>query len=141
MRQIPQCDRSISPSVVSIDMIRMSSFENDARNQSNSPCTNIYETVIPITNNNSVSDLSTPIYETEWKHNIKQMMNKMPSIDKNLISVIELPETTPDLTQTNHYFQQQYLYEKFLANRTKTSDSMRRANMLKRLNDDAAFLY
>ncbi|CAF1116095.1 unnamed protein product [Rotaria sp. Silwood1] len=142
LRRLPQCDRSISPSVVSIDMTRISSFESDTNNQTNSPCTNIYETVIPITNNNLSSEQSTPIYETEWKHSLKQiMMSKIPTIEKNVISVIELPSLPSNLVSSNHYFQQQYLYEKFLANRTKTSDSMRRATMLKRLNDDAAFLY
>jgi hypothetical protein len=125
-------DRSIS----SIDMT------NNA--QTNSSCTNIYDTVIPITNVNPSPDRSTPIYETEWTHNYKQlMMNKIPSIEKNAISVIQLPSTTqPDLLPSLHYFQQQHHpYDKFLANRTQSSDSTRRANMLKQINDDAAFLY
>ncbi|CAF1228982.1 unnamed protein product [Rotaria sordida] len=142
LRRLPLDDRSISPSVISIDMTRISSLESDTNNQTNSPCTNIYETVIPIINNNSSFDQSTPIYETEWKHSLKQiMMSKIPSIEKNVISVIELPSLQSNLISSNHYFQQQYLYEKFLANRTKRSDSIRRANILKRLNDDAAFLY
>ncbi|CAF2159985.1 unnamed protein product [Rotaria magnacalcarata] len=143
LRRLPHYDRSTSPSIVSIDMARMSSFETENHNQTHSPCTNIYETVIPITSNNALSDQSAaPIYETEWKHSLKHiMMNRIPLIEKNTISVIELPSLTPDFTPTNQYFQQQYLYERFLANRTKVSDSMRRANMLKRLNDDAAFLY
>jgi len=71
-------------------------------------------------------------------------MSKRPSINGNDMSVIELPSSSepPDLVPSGHYFQQQqHPYAKFLANRKRTSDSMRRANMLKRLKDDAAFLY
>ena len=70
------------------------------------------------------------------------MMKKTSSIKENGISVIELPSSPPDLVPSIYYFQQrQHPYDKFLANRTKTSDSMRRANMLRRLKDDAVFLY
>lgn len=118
-------------------MARISSFESDNNNQTNSSCTNIYETVIPTTNINSSSDQSTPIYEAEWRHSLKQIvMNTMPVLEKNIISVSELPSLPSD----NH-FQQQNPYGKFLENRTSTSDSVRRANILRRLNDDAAFLY
>jgi len=72
-------------------------------------------------------------------------MSKRPSINGNGMSVIELPSSSsepPDLVPSGHYFQQQqHPYAKFLANRKRTSDSMRRANMLQRLKDDAAFLY
>jgi hypothetical protein len=71
------------------------------------------------------------------------MMKKIPTNKNTGISVIELPSSSPpDLVPSIHYFQQkQHPYDKFLANRKKTSDSMRRAHMLKRLKDDAAFLY
>lgn len=67
------------------------------------------------------------------------------NLGKENISVIELPSAPPDLvsstTQSTDYFQQQNPYDKFLARRSTTSDSMRRTNMLRRLKDDAAFLY
>ena len=67
------------------------------------------------------------------------------SIQNEGIAVIGLPSIPPDLVpatrQSSDYFQQQNPYDKFLANRSQTSDSMRRANMLRRLKDDAAFLY
>jgi hypothetical protein len=66
-------------------------------------------------------------------------------IEKEGVSVIELPSAPPDLIPPTKppldYFQQQNPYDKFLAGRSKTSDSTRRANMLRRLKDDAAFLY
>jgi len=121
-------------------MSRISSSVSDP--QTNSPTTNIYETVIPTTNNNSSSDRVIPIYETEWTHHLKRlMMNKIPSTKENGISVIGL-SSPPDLLPSVHYFQQQqHPYDKLLENRKKTSDSMRRTNMLRRLKDDAAFLY
>jgi hypothetical protein len=67
------------------------------------------------------------------------------SIGNKGVSVIGLSSIPPDLLpstkQSSHYFQQQDPYDKFLASRSTTSDSMRRANMLRRLKDDAAFLY
>jgi hypothetical protein len=94
----------------------------------------------------STPDISTPIYETEWTHSLRQlMMTTTPSMRNQGVSVIELPPVPPDLVpstkQSFDYFQQQNPYDKFLASRTRTSDSMRRANMLRRLKDDAAFLY
>lgn len=94
----------------------------------------------------SPSDISTPIYETEWTHNLRQLMMSTTSpIGNEGVSVIELSAVPPDLVPSTKkpidYFQQQSPYDKFLANRTTTSDSMRRANMLRRLKDDAAFLY
>jgi hypothetical protein len=133
-------DRSNSPAVASIDIARISSSVND-------PQTNIYETVNSTTKINSLSNRATPIYETEWTHNLRRlMMNKIPLIKENGISAIELPSSSssssPDLVPSTHYFQQQqHPYAKFLADRKRTSDSMRRANMLQRLKDDASFLY
>jgi hypothetical protein len=96
-------------------------------------------------NKTSISDISTPIYETEWTHNLRQLMRLPSAIGNEGVSVIELPLAPPDLVpsrkQSSDYFQQQNPYGKFLASRTTTSDSMRRANMLRRLKDDAAFLY
>jgi hypothetical protein len=73
------------------------------------------------------------------------MMVTTPSITNEGISVIELPQAPPDLVPSippsADYFQQQNPYDKFLAGRSTTSDSMRRNNMLRRLKDDAAFLY
>jgi len=72
-------------------------------------------------------------------------MTKTSSIGNEGVSVIDLPPPPPDLVpstkQSSDYFQQQSPYDKFLASRSSTSDSMRRANMLRRLKDDAAFLY
>jgi hypothetical protein len=72
------------------------------------------------------------------------MMATSP-IETTGVSVIGLPSVPPDLLpstkQSTHYFQQQNPYDKFLAGRSTTSDSMRRENMLRRLKDDAAFLY
>jgi hypothetical protein len=120
-RQFTSHDRSISPAVISLDVTRVSSSESDNNIQRNSPCTNIYETVIPVTNLDWSLDPSTPIYETEWTHNLKQFMaNRIPS---------------------THYFQQKHPHDRVLANRARTSNSMRRNKMLKRLKDDAAFLY
>ncbi len=98
-------------------------------------------------NKTSTSDIVTPIYETEWTHSLRQLMmtTTTPSIGNEAISVINLPPAPPDLVpstkQSSDYFQQQSPYGKFLASRSSTSDSMRRANMLRRLKDDAAFLY
>ena len=112
--------------------------------------TNIYETVLPIinstTNNKpSTPEITIPIYETEWTHNLRQLMVDTSPIQNDGISFIELPPVPPDiLPSTNQpadYFQQHNPYDKFLAKRSTTSDSMRRANMLRRLKDDAAFLY
>ncbi|CAF0898204.1 unnamed protein product [Rotaria sordida] len=78
-------DRSISPSVISIDMTRISSFENDINNKTNSSDTNIYQ--------------------TEWKHSLKQiMMSKIPLIEKNVISVIELPSLQSNLVSSKSLF-------------------------------------
>lgn len=67
------------------------------------------------------------------------------SIRNDDLTVVGLPSIPPDLVpanrQSSDYFQQQNPYGKFLATRCQTSDSMRRANMLRRLKDDAAFLY
>jgi hypothetical protein len=137
-RRFTPHDRSISPAIVSINTTRIPSSDSDNSNQ----CTNIYETVIPIPTHISSSDISTPIYETEWKHSLKQlMMHGTSSMENNGVSIIELPLSPLDLVSSKDYFQQQHPYDKVLANRTKTSDSTRRANMLRRLKDDAAFLY
>ncbi|UJR16405.1 hypothetical protein I4U23_003308 [Adineta vaga] len=109
---------------------------NDARL---SPCANIYETVVPITNFSCSVDRTTPIYETEWTHNLKQLiMPRKPSFEVVPISTISC-----GLVPDTHYFpqQQQHPYDKVLSARAKASDSMRRNKMLKRLRDDAAFLY
>lgn len=142
--QISRHNSSNQPTIASIDITRSSTSLNST--QPNSSPTDIYETVNSTTNMHSSSDLATPIYETEWTNNLKRlMMHKRPLIKRNSMSVIELPSsssTTPDLVPSIHYFQQQQNpYAKFLANRRKTSDSMRRTNILKRLKDDAAFLY
>lgn len=67
------------------------------------------------------------------------------SIQPGGIAVVGLPSIPPDLVPSTRpssdYFQQQNPYDKFLASRSQTSDSMRRTNMLRRLKDDAAFLY
>jgi hypothetical protein len=121
-RRLTPCDRSISPTI-----------NTNNHTQTNTSCTNIYDTVIPM---NSTPDRSTPIYELEWTHNYKQLM------ERNDISIIELPIVPqPDLVPSMDYFQQQHPYHQILANKTKTSDSMRRANMLKQIKDDTAFLY
>ncbi len=138
-------DHSNSPTSISIDLTRNSpSSSNGTR--SHSPGQNIYESVISSSNINSLSDRATPIYETEWTHNLQKLiMRKRPARVNNGISVIKLPTSSsspPDLVPSIHYFQQkQHPYDKFLANRQNTSDSMRRANMLKRIKDDSAFLY
>ena len=90
--------------------------------------------------------MSTPIYETEWTHSLRQLMMITSSIENEPISVIELPSPPPDLVpsmtqQPLDYFQQHNPYDKFLANRSAISDSMRRANMLRQIKDNAAFLY
>ena len=69
------------------------------------------------------------------------MFNHIPNDKPNFISVIELSSLTSDLVSSSHFFRQHYIYDKFLASRTKISESMRRANILKRLDDDAAFRY
>ncbi|CAF3149036.1 unnamed protein product [Rotaria sp. Silwood2] len=154
LRRFTPHERTIPASVVSIDVTQISSSENDNNNQTNSNSTNIYETVLPTINNNnndtSTSDISTPIYETEWTHSLRQLMmttttTTTSSIKDEAISVIEVSSTPPDLVplarQSSDYFQQQNLHDKFLANRPTISDSMRRANMLRQLKDNAAFLY
>jgi hypothetical protein len=149
LRRFAQHERSIPVAAVSLDVTRVSSLKNDNNNQTHLTCTNIYETVLPTINSNinkiSTSDIPTPIYETEWTHNLRQLMMSTSSIGNEGISVIELPPAPPDLVpstkQSSDYFQQQNPYGKFLASRSATSDSMRRANMLRRLKDDAAFLY
>lgn len=137
-------------------MTRSSSSVNNTQTNSSSTSSKIYEAVNSNTNTNSSPDRATPIYETDWTHNLKRLlMNKKPFIKRRSMSVIEIPTssssssiasssspTPPDLVPSTHYFQQQqHPYAKFLENRKRTSDSMRRANMLKRLKDDAAFLY
>ena len=137
-----------------IDVTRIASLENDNHNQVHSNSMNIYETVLPTTSTvNKITtlppDVSPPIYEKEWTHNLRQlMMTTMAAssaIDNKSISVIELPLAPPDLVSSTNqsldYFQQHNPYDKFLASRMTTSDSTRRANMLRRLKDDAAFLY
>jgi len=152
LRRFTQQERSIPAAAVSIDVTRIPSYESDKNNPINLNSTNIYETVLPATNNDNnnnipSSDLSTPIYEKEWTHNLRQLMMTTTSslIETEGISVIELPLPPPDLLpstkQSSDYFQQQNPYDKFLSSRLKTSDSTRRANMLRRLKDDAAFLY
>ncbi len=154
LRRFTQHERSIPPTAISLDVTRISSTESDNNNQTNSNSTNIYETVMPTTtttindnnNNTPTTDISTPIYETEWTHNLRQlMMATTSSIENEGMSVIDLHPTQPDLLsstkQSSDYFQQKNPYEKFLASRSTTSDSMRRTNMLRRLKDDAAFLY
>jgi hypothetical protein len=73
------------------------------------------------------------------------MVTTPPPVENDGVSIIELPPAPPDLVpsskQSPDYFQQQNPYDKFLASRTTTSDSTRRVNMLRRLKDDAAFLY
>ena len=155
LRRLTQHERSVPATAISIDVTKITSPESN-HNQTSSNCTNIYETVLPTTtiaatnnnnnNNISMSDISSPIYETEWTHSLRQlMMATSSSIDTEDISVIELPSAPPDLlpstNQSSDYFQQQNPYDKFLANRSTVSDSMRRANMLKQLKDNAAFLY
>ncbi|CAF3642682.1 unnamed protein product [Rotaria sp. Silwood1] len=154
LRRFTPHERAIPATIIPIDVTRISSSENDNNNQTNSNSTNIYETVLPTTTNNNnhnhnstTSDMSSPIYETEWTHSLRQlMMATGPSSIKNEgISVIEVSSTPPDIVpstkQSSNYFQQQNLYDKFLANRTTISDSMRRTNMLRQLKDNAAFLY
>ncbi len=139
-RQVKPNDHSNSPTDISIDITRNSPSSNGTR--TNSPGANIYESVI--SNMNSLSGRATPIYETEWTHNLQKLiMRKRPSMINNGISVIKLPRSSPpDLVPSIHYFQQkQHPYDKVLASRKNTSDSMRRANMLKRIKDDSAFLY
>ena len=148
LRRFVQPERHVPIAVVPIDITRISTSESDNNHQTPS---NIYESVLPTTTSNnttaktSVSDNATPIYETEWTHNIQQLMMATSPIEPQGVSVISLPSAPPDLLpstkQSIHYFQQQNPYDKFLASRTTTSDSMRRANMLRRLKDDAAFLY
>lgn len=143
LRRFTQRERSIPSSTIPIPIpiARISSSPNDFNHQTNLNSTNIYETVLPT----ATMDLSPPIYESEWTHNLRQLMFATSSMDKRAVSVIELPTVPPDLLPTTahsvDYFQQHNLYDKFLASRTTTSDSMRRANMLKQLKDDAAFLY
>ena len=144
-----QQERSIPASAVALDVTRISSLENDTNPSIPSNSTNIYEAVLPThhipPNKSSSSDTPTPIYETEWTHNIRELMMATSSIRTDGIAIAGLPSIPPDLVPSNRqssdYFQQQNPYDKFLANRSKTSDSMRRANMLRRLKDDAAFLY
>ncbi|CAF0730546.1 unnamed protein product [Adineta steineri] len=154
LRRLTQQECSIPADAVSIDVTRINTLENDNNNQINSNSTNIYETVLPTTpstNNSISSDITTPIYEKEWTHNLRQLMMPQPPLSSSVaienegISIIELPSPPPDLIsstkQSTDYFQQQNPYDKFLSSRSTTSDSMRRANMLRRLKDDAAFLY
>ena len=149
LRRFTQHESSIPTTPVSIDVTRVSSSESDNNPQTNSNSTNIYEAVLPTTNTHpektSTSDTSTPIYETEWTHNLRQLMIVTSDMGNEGISVIGLPSVPPDLLpstkQSSDYFQQKNPYEKFLASRSTTSDSVRRANMLRRLKDDAAFLY
>ncbi|CAF1192249.1 unnamed protein product [Rotaria sordida] len=161
LRRFTPHERVIPPTIVSIDVTRISSSENDNNNnQTNSNSTNIYETVLPTTstttttnnnnnnnNNTSTSDIPTPIYETEWTHNLRQLMmaTTTSSITNEGISVIKVssapPDIVPSIKQTSDYFQQKNPHDKFLANRTTISDSMRRTTMLKQLKDNAAFLY
>ncbi|CAF1337105.1 unnamed protein product [Adineta steineri] len=104
------------------------SSEND-NNQKN--C----QTIIPNTTICSSLEQLTPIYETEWTHNLTQVtMNKIPSMEFPLLS-------SPGLISTTDYFQQEHPYNKFLVSRQKSSDSIRRTKILKRLKDDASFLY
>ncbi|CAF4572816.1 unnamed protein product, partial [Rotaria magnacalcarata] len=73
LRRFTSNERTVQATTVSIDLTRISSSESDSTNPINSNCTNIYETVLPTTHHNSnssssSSDISTPIYETEWTH-------------------------------------------------------------------------
>ena len=127
----------------------MPSSDSESDQPSNASCTNIYETVVTTTNISPAKDVSIPIYETEWTHNLRQLMLSTSPRDNAGVAVIELPSSPPpDLVSSIHqqppamdYFQQQHPHDKFLTSRTRTSDSMRRTNMLRRLKDDAAFLY
>ena len=135
------------PAIVSLDIARIPSSV-DHRKTNSPSTTNIYETVLPGTPNVSASHRTTPIYEPDWTQNFHKLFMKKPSPSKlNTVSVINPAATTivpiqPDLVSSIHYFQQkQHPYDKFLANRKTTTDSMRRANMLRKIKDDTAFLY
>ncbi|CAF2214316.1 unnamed protein product [Rotaria magnacalcarata] len=151
LRRFTSNERTVQATTVSIDLTRISSSESDSTNPINSNCTNIYETVLPTTHHNSnssssSSDISTPIYETEWTHSLRQLMLTTASSTKNDgISIIKLPTPPPDLVpsieQASDYFQQQDPHDKFLESRSRISDSMRRTTMLTQLKDNSAFLY
>ncbi|UJR30081.1 hypothetical protein I4U23_017623 [Adineta vaga] len=146
LRRLTPQEHSIPAAAISIDVTQLPSPPLDDTNLINSNSVNIYETVLPTTNPPSLSpDVTTPIYETEWTHSLRQLMMPTANIENEKISIIQLPSVPPDLvsstTPSTDYFQQKNPYGKFLASRTTTSDSMRRTNMLRRLKDDAAFLY
>ena len=149
LRRFAQPDQSKLPksTAVPIQISSISSPHNDIKCQTYLNSANIYETVPTtlITNQTSTKDVPVPIYESEWTHNLRQLMMATSAKDNRSVSVIELPPAPPDLLPTTNpsidYFQQHNPYDKFLASRTPTSDSMRRANMLKQINNDAAFLY
>lgn len=138
--QISRQVKSSESSSPSIDHTQ-SSHSIDT-SQSHSSNTNIYESLLSTTRiqSPSINHPSTPIYETEWTPHLQKLRRKKLSLMKNKdISIIELP---PDLVPPIHYFQQkQHPYDEILANRTNTTDSIRRAHMLQRLKDDSAFLY
>jgi hypothetical protein len=148
-RRFTSNDRSISSATSRPSEIkRMPSSDSESEHPSNASCTNIYETVVTTANVSPPKDVSIPIYETEWTHNLRQLMLSQTARENGGVAVIELPSSPPDLVSSIHqhpppmdYFQQQNPHDKFLTSRTRTSDSMRRANMLRRLKDDAAFLY
>lgn len=157
LRRFTSQDRSAQrPSSVPIEIRRTPSSESDSERQNTSNCTNIYETVVSATNSTATTaPISTappppppppPIYETEWTHSLRELIMETSSPrEESGVSIIELPSAPPDLVPSNqttsNYFQQKHPHDKFLANRSTQSDSMRRANMLQRLKDDAAFLY
>ncbi|CAF1641144.1 unnamed protein product [Adineta ricciae] len=146
LRRFTPHERSTSSVAVTLDVTQLPSSLNDDSNQFHSNSVNIYETVLPPANQPSLPcDVPSPIYETEWTHSLRQLMITTANLEKENISIIELPSAPPDLVsstiQSTDYFQQQNPYDKFLACRSTTSDSMRRTNMLRRLKDDAAFLY
>ena len=134
------------PPVLPIEIQRIPSSETDSDEQSQTPSTNIYETVVPMANLGSRLDTPTPIYETEWTHSLRQLMMETKATNGNpSVSVIELPSNPTDLIRTPtsimNYFQHHSPHNKFLAERASRTDSIRRMNMLQRLKDDAAFLY
>ena len=145
-RRLTPQDRSIPLEAVALDVTRIPSPDIDTKLSTDTSSTNIYESVLPTANIHCTSDVSIPIYESEWKHSLGHLILSARAANaKDSVAVIELPSPPPDLVSPTpasmNYFQQQNPYDKFLANRTATSDSMRRANMLRRLKDDAAFLY